>query len=290
MKLLLVSLSLLFLSSNVFAAKQGQDKGNGGDICENKMRNITNEIESWLLNDEYIGIKLSSNLAEKTYKLGMLNAVRKSQLSCTTDKVFVGNAEKSCTNFRDNRGNARIVCNFDRFLKTEEKEKYKLMHHEFAGVAHFESNNGKETSVYKISNQISDFLHKEEILKLGIKPDIQVEGNLGYSPNAMVIKNVTICYVTCNSVGFNIDHNAIKYGTISFADYNEANSSNARICSSEAKVLGIASDRASGERSFGIDLEECSKILTGKYRGEKVNLISEELSNEKTYVTHIELK
>jgi hypothetical protein len=286
MKLLLVLLSLLFLSSNVFASKRGQDKGNGGDICENKMRNITNEMESWLLNDEFVGIKLPSKLTEKAYKKGMLNAVRKSQLSCTSEKVFIGAAEKTCMNFRDIRGNARIVCNFDRFLKTDEQEKYRLMHHEFAGVAGFESNNGNEASVYRISNQISEFLQKEEVFKLGIKPETQT----GSSPNAKTIKNVTICSITCTSAGFHISHNEISYGTISFADYNEDNSSNQGICSTQATDLDIASDRESGERSFGIDIKECSRISAGKYRGEKVNVITEELTDGNTYVTGIKLK
>lgn len=287
MKLLLVILSLLFLhSSNVFAAKQGQDKGNGGDICENKMRNITNDIESWLLNDEYVGIKLPSNLSESAYKRGMQNAVRTSLLSCTTGKVFVGYAEKTCKNFRDNRGIARIVCNFDRFLKTDEKEKYRLMHHEFAGVAGFESNNGRESSVYRISNQVGDFLQKEEVLKLGIKTENQSEDN----PNAKIIKNVTICSVTCSSAGFHIGHNEISYGTISYAQYNADNSSNAGICSTQARDLDIASDRESGERTFGINLYECAKLSTGKHRGEKVSIVTEELSDGNTYVTGIKLK
>jgi hypothetical protein len=104
------------------------------------------------------------------------------------------------------------------------------------------------------------------------------------------IKNVTICSVTCTSAGFHIDHNAASYGTISVAPYNKDTSTNSNLCASEGTYLNIASDRASGERTFGIDLNECSKILLGKYRGQKVSLISEELSEGKTYITSIESK
>jgi hypothetical protein len=282
-------LGLVLGSLNAFAS----DKGNGGDICENQMRNIANDIESWLLNDEYSGIKLPVNIGIKTYKQGMLSAVRKSVLSCTTGKIFVGGAEKSCKNFRDNRGIPRIICNFERFTKTEEKEKYKLMHHEFAGVAQFEANNGKEASVYVISNQISDFLRVEEVLKLGIKPDAKIERDETVSENAKIIKNVTICSISCNNVGYNIHHNAISYGTITYNTFNEDNTGNRNVCISDGgKELDIASDRASGENSFGIDLEECSKILLYKYMGKKVDLITEELSENRpnAFITNIKLK
>ena len=128
--------SLILLSSVSFA---GERVGNGGDVCENKMRNITNDIESWLISDQYRGIKLPEYLTEELYKQEILEAVKKSILSCTTDKVLVGSAEKTCRNFVDNKGTTQIQCNFDRFNSTEEKEKYKLMHHEFAGVAGFEA-------------------------------------------------------------------------------------------------------------------------------------------------------
>lgn len=165
MKNLLI-IGTLLLSMNSSA---GNEKGNGGDICENKMRNISNDIKSWLLKDEYKGLQLPEDLEEESYKHGMLKAIKKSLLSCTTDKVFIGKAEKTCINFQDDNGDTRVKCNFDRFMKTAEDKEYQLMHHEFAGVAGFETNNGEEKSDYKISIQINKFLKKEEVLKLGIK-------------------------------------------------------------------------------------------------------------------------
>lgn len=169
MKSLLLLSSLFLLSPNISMAKRGQDKGNGGDICENKMRNITNSIEEWLIRDEYKGLKLPDDLSEENYKEGMLDAAKKSILSCVTEKVFIGMAEKTCKNFEGEDQSTQVVCNFDRFMKTEEKEQYRLVHHELAGVAGFETNKGEEASVYFISNQISEFLQKEMVYKLGIK-------------------------------------------------------------------------------------------------------------------------
>jgi hypothetical protein len=104
------------------------------------------------------------------------------------------------------------------------------------------------------------------------------------------IKNVIICSVTCSSAGYHIDHNSISNGTIFFAAYNEDNASNSNVCSSEARALDIATDRGAGERSFGIDVDNCSEILLGKYSGKKVMLVSEKLSNGKTYITKVKTK
>ncbi len=162
-------LFLLFLfsiSMNTFAS--GDRVGNGGDICEYKMRNITKDFEEWLIKDEYKGLQLPSGLIEEVYKEGMLNAIDKSFLSCSSEKLYIGNAEKTCKNFSDEVGILRIQCNFERFMKTKDKEQYLLIHHELAGVAGFEKNNG-EASTYTITNQISTFLEKELVYKLGIK-------------------------------------------------------------------------------------------------------------------------
>lgn len=191
----LIVLGTILFSMTSFA---NHEKGNGGDICENKMITIANDIQQWLLKDEFKGIKLPKNLSEETYKSEMLKAVEGSLLSCTTDKILVGQAEKTCKNYVDASGTSRVKCNFDRFLKTEDREKYKLIHHEFAGVAKFESNNGKEESKYFISNQISDFLSQEISWKLSIKQ--AAENTQSYSCTSTTDKKKSL-YI---SVGENI--------------------------------------------------------------------------------------
>jgi hypothetical protein len=160
--------TLIFFIFTASLALAGNE-GGGGDICENKMRNISNDIEKWLLEDEYKGIKLPTDLSEDIYKEGMLNAIKISLLSCTTDKIYIGKAEKTCKNFDDENGQKRIMCNFDRLMKTSDSEQYLLMHHEFAGVAGFELSYGNETSNYQISNQISDYLQAQVVTRLGVK-------------------------------------------------------------------------------------------------------------------------
>lgn len=167
--LLLIGTFLFNLNAFAKPSMIDSDKGNGGDICENQMRNISNDIESWLLRDEFKGIKLDNRISEAAFKGRMLEAVQRSLLSCTADKIFIGKAEKTCKNFKDKNRDIRIVCNFNRFMKTTQNDQYRLMHHEFAGVAGLETNDGKEESNYRISDQVTGFLRKEEVLRLGIK-------------------------------------------------------------------------------------------------------------------------
>lgn len=159
-------LATIFLSLNSFA---GNEKGNGGDMCENKMRNIVYDIQSWLIKDQYLDLSLPAEISQSDFKENMLAATRKAILSCSSASVFIGESEKTCRNFMDNKGNLRIQCNFDRLMSTVESEKYRLIHHELAGAAGFEINNGDERSNYFISNQIGDFLNYKEVLTLGIK-------------------------------------------------------------------------------------------------------------------------
>jgi hypothetical protein len=81
----------------------------------------------------------------------------------------VGEAEKTCKNFIGRQGLARIECNTKRFLETDESDQYILVHHEFAGLAGLEVNQG-EDSDYQISNQIAAFLEDQVTKKLVIKP------------------------------------------------------------------------------------------------------------------------
>ena len=52
---------------------------------------------------------------------------------------------------------------------TSESKQYKLIHHEFAGLASIENNEGA-ASDYAISAQITDYLTQQTVLRLAIKP------------------------------------------------------------------------------------------------------------------------
>lgn len=100
----------------------------------------------------------------------MNNAIENSKVSCTSDRLFIGSAEKTCVNFVDESGESRILCNDKRFQDTKESEKFTLIHHEYAGVSNLEVNNGTEESNYFISNQLTKFMKVQEVIKLGLVP------------------------------------------------------------------------------------------------------------------------
>ncbi len=173
MKKLLLLSGILLLSTQVYAY-EGQDKGNGGDICENKFNEVRDDISLWLNNGGAKNLKLEKSISHSVYQKEMLKKINAAKVSCTKNKLFVGQAEKTCKNFID-KGIPRIVCNSILFLETPIEEQYVLVHHEYAGLAGFEVNNGDESSNYKISNQLSENLEEKVVKKLAIKTEETLE-------------------------------------------------------------------------------------------------------------------
>ncbi len=162
---LLVFGALLLLVSPAFAGKDA-GAGNGGDICEYQFKIVRDDIASWIKKGGHLGLQLPSGLNTKQYEASMLNAISQAQVSCTDEALTIGGAEKTCKNFVD-RGSPRIICNVNRYLNTDESSRYTLVHHEYAGLAGFEVNNGEDSN-YSVSNQISGFLVDEVVKKLAV--------------------------------------------------------------------------------------------------------------------------
>ena len=146
-----------------------QDKaGNGGDICENRFVAVRDDVRQWIEKGGGAALSLPPQLALAQYQSNMTEKIRSARVSCVVEKLYVGEAEKTCKNFVDASGVARILCNEARFMATDEQGQYVLVHHEYAGLAGFESNNG-EASQYTISNQISASLENEIVKKLAVR-------------------------------------------------------------------------------------------------------------------------
>lgn len=150
----------------LFAAANGV--GNGGDICENRFTLIRNDIQSWILKGGAAGLSLPQGVDLATYSHNMLSNIEATKVSCTDKKLFIGNAEKTCANYRSSNGSLSVKCNSTRFMNTSESDQYVLVHHEYAGLSGLEVNKG-EASDYRISNQISEYLQDQVIKKLVIK-------------------------------------------------------------------------------------------------------------------------
>lgn len=155
-------------------AHAGNEHVNGGDICEDRIKIVRDDLQNWISKGGSRGLKLPLGVSLDQYNSGMLNMVSRVKISCGSDAIFIGNSEKTCKNFVDSDSRESIHCNFDRFLKTSESDQYVLIHHEYAGLAGFEVNNDEESN-YGISNQITGFLENQIIKKLVVRP-VEVAG------------------------------------------------------------------------------------------------------------------
>lgn len=180
MKNLILTIFCLVSFQSASALIGGDHAGNGGDLCELRFKNIKNDIASWIVKGGSAGLSLSAEIPLSQYNSQMLTHIRQARFSCVTEKVFVGTAEKTCKNFFDHMGDAKIICNLKRFTESESSSQYILVHHEYAGLSGFESNADEESN-YPISNQISGYLEDETTKKLVIKPPISNQCHLSSS-------------------------------------------------------------------------------------------------------------
>jgi hypothetical protein len=179
MKPLVLSIVLinLFSSHSVFANKE---VGNGGDICEDRIKIIRDDIASWIKQGGPDGLTLPEGVSVSQYDTEMLAAISTAKISCIDAEVTVDNTEKTCKNLRDSNGTPKVICNEKRFLETDDSDQYVLVHHEYASLAGIEISNGADSN-YTISNQISEYLVDEVVKKLAVKrPPVSAPGETPY--------------------------------------------------------------------------------------------------------------
>lgn len=159
MKTALIVSSLVF----VLTAHATKVVTNAGDPNEPKFKEIALNIQQWIESGNADKILLPADISLERYKREMLNALRNYHIA------FDG-AKKTCANHVDAVGENRISCDsakFDETLKRSVDDTYRLIHHEFAGLAGLEVNQN-EDSDYRISNQISGFLQFAVVKRLPV--------------------------------------------------------------------------------------------------------------------------
>ena len=153
----------------------GDKTGNGGDMCEDRIKVIRDDIATWITNGGANTLKFSQGVTLSQYTKQMRAAAASTTVSCTSSTVLVGGIEKACRNFFDSSGRPQISCNSLRFAQTNASDQYVLVHHEYAGIASLEVNNSGG-SQYAISNQISGYLVDQVVKKLAVKPRTDLSG------------------------------------------------------------------------------------------------------------------
>lgn len=181
---------------------RGGEAGGGGDDCENRIQLIADDIKSWIKKGGSNYLKFEGDLNAEAYNtkmLDILNIVSSNELvsnvvECTSDKIYVGETEKTCrweVSKEVSEQGFKIFCNYDRFMNgvSDESKKleredaqYQLVHHEIAGVAGVEGS-FKDRSRYNLSNQIVASLAYKKEKKLVVKTGLNV--NLRKSPEEL---------------------------------------------------------------------------------------------------------
>jgi len=214
----LVSLNGAHYSFDQVMAFSG-DKGNGGDLCENNISSVISDIERWILEDGHLSLVLPTDITTQVYKNKMLEAIYQSRVTCIDKILTVENKEKACVNFADSSETSLIVCNRSLIKEMSIDDKYRLVHHEVAGVAKIESGSRDGTSRYDVSNQIAAYLENEVVTRLSVK---EVSRGFTQIEKAKAYKVLSQCSSKEASLRRNHLENAIKLATADKMTLEEA--------------------------------------------------------------------
>ena len=160
-------------------ARGGAMDGGGGDICENRIQEIRNDLRSWINAGGAKGLKLSKGVTHSIYKSKVLAEIGKAKIRCVGPgnkgfPVQVQKTAKICRFDVTSRKTKFITCDFNKFQSLPDTDQYVLIHHEFAGLAGLENPLGDQ-STYALSNQISGYLAEHTVRKLVVKPSANSE-------------------------------------------------------------------------------------------------------------------
>lgn len=186
----LLTAQLLTFSTNVFAAKSsggGVIGGGGGDASEARVNEIRADILNWINIDGAVNLDFKNSITYEDYRSRMTDILRPQEVvigfvekdhpTNNELQVSVKGVPKTCRGFISKIDyKAHILCNIDRFKNTSDQEQYRLIHHEYAGLAGVEYNKGA-ASDYQISSQITDFLETSVVLKLAVKKNPKLDLN-----------------------------------------------------------------------------------------------------------------
>lgn len=164
---ILIGVLFVCLFGNVVFA--GGETNNGGDECERRIQEIRTDLAKWIQMGGSTGLKLPSPLTLTEYRQKMSEVISNATVSCQNEPVKVGDLQKTCKNFIDQKNNSNIICNRNAFMRdTTEEQQYVLTHHEYAGLAGFELNNGAKSN-YDISDQLTGYLETLPVTKLSLR-------------------------------------------------------------------------------------------------------------------------
>jgi hypothetical protein len=162
-------------------AHAGTNSSGGGDVCENRIKVIRDDLKDWIAKGGPSGLTLPKQYTVNQYSMDMLKQMASASVQCvgssdTNFPITIDGTPKICK-FVRKHAKASILCDFGKFQSISEADQYTLIHHEFAGLAGVEKPNGADSS-YTVSNQISEFLVSTVVKRLAVKPGAKLEDEL----------------------------------------------------------------------------------------------------------------
>jgi hypothetical protein len=201
------------------AQSRGNGSSGGGDASEARVDEIRTDLVKWINEGGAAELKLPTRITYDEYRKSMLKVLaphqtvvvfvtseqEKSEVDGSERKVSVDNEPKTCRGFVSIQDQLpHILCNIERFAGVKEAEQYRLVHHEYAGLAGVEKNVGP-SSDYEVSNQITNYLASETVLRLRVgKPVASTytcEGSY-VSPKGVVLSDGVRFAETCGKITF----------------------------------------------------------------------------------------
>jgi len=171
-------LALLLSTTNLISAHTGSEGGGGGDANEMRVNEIRSDLLKWIEEDGAKSLHLPNDISLEEYEKKMsiyLDPLYVTVIFVEKDDPFneelqvtVNERPKTCRGFfsrEDDR--PYILCNISRFQSTPQAYQYRIIHHEYAGLASLEKNIG-DSSDYIISDQITDYLIPEKVLRMAV--------------------------------------------------------------------------------------------------------------------------
>ena len=159
----------LIMTISFAQAKVGSEGVGGGDVCENRIKIVRDDIQNWIKDGGVSKLDLTKSVRATEYSKGMLSYIERTKVRCVSDgdigfPVSVEGVPKVCR-FEKNEMTSIITCDYNKFLATSQSNQYLLIHHEYAGLADVEIPNGSDSD-YSISNQIIPLLDNQPTKQL----------------------------------------------------------------------------------------------------------------------------
>jgi hypothetical protein len=200
MALLPLFVTIVSLQAAALSFSDGGANGGGGDLCEDRIKVITQDLTAWLVGGGPLKLNLATpegrQISAEDVQSRMLKEIQKApRVSCVGPgdqgyPVLVNGYPKECKSEVSPQGATRIICDREKFysgLKDPENDpnQYRIVYHEFATLAGLEVPN-QDDSNYFFSDQITGFLENHYVARLVLRrPDMRDRPDQAFEERAV---------------------------------------------------------------------------------------------------------